>query len=91
MIHFKLNQVFNDSFITIGRELNEVGVTGTKGEAGYYFMPDFGPLRTKLNARGIFTGRQMIAAMLAEPKVAVSRYVMYKISNFKINIPVFQN
>ena len=46
---------------------------GSPSEGAFYFMPDFEVCRPALAARGITTGRQMVAAILEEADVAVSQ------------------
>ena len=62
-------------------QLAEVGVTGFKSEAGFYFMPDFEILRNDLKKRGIHDGEAMTAAILEETNVAVSFLLFYFIYN----------
>lgn len=52
-------------------ELRAAGLSGTRSSAGYYFMPDFEPLRTAMKKRGIATGEQLSRALLEEAGVAV--------------------
>jgi len=51
--------------------LAEVGVSGRRGRAGYYFMPDFEVARAGLAARGVTTGQQMCDLLLKEAGVAL--------------------
>jgi len=52
-------------------KLASVGVEGHVGEAGYYFMPDFSSIRSKLADAGITTGQKMCNDMLSSAKVAL--------------------
>lgn len=53
------------------RKLEEVGVTGSPGLAGYYFMPDFSIIRPGLRRAGIMTGQEMCDDMLSRAGVAL--------------------
>ena len=53
------------------RRLEEVGVRGNPGKAGYYFMPDFSVIRSELRRAGIVTGQEMCDDMLARAGVAL--------------------
>ena len=53
------------------QNLEEVGVPGCQGRAGYYFIPDFSVLRESLGRAGILTGQEMCDDMLARAGVAL--------------------
>lgn len=53
------------------RKLEEVGVTGAPGLAGYYFMPDFSIISPSLRRAGIRTGQEMCDDMLSRAGVAL--------------------
>jgi len=52
-------------------ELALVGVEGHAGKAGYYFMPDFSNIRSKMAEAGIKTGQAMCDDMLKSANVAL--------------------
>ena len=51
--------------------MENVGVPGHCGEAGYYFMPDFSVIRENMRMAGINTGQQMCDDMLSRANVAL--------------------
>ena len=72
MSYFYGDGVFRKFFLLFFRELTSIGVKCVLPKAGFYCMPCFDLCTQKFKARGITTGAEMCAAMLAEAGVAVS-------------------
>ena len=53
------------------RRLTEAGIAVTPPKGAFYLFPDFGPLRTKLESRGVVDGPGLCEKLLEETGVAV--------------------
>uniref|UniRef100_A0A914VJ84 Aminotransferase class I/classII domain-containing protein n=1 Tax=Plectus sambesii TaxID=2011161 RepID=A0A914VJ84_9BILA len=69
MVHCR--KILQSAGLFTHRELLAAGAKGHAPESAYYFMPDFDPIRARLQERGMNSGIEMCDKMLEEADVAL--------------------